>query len=128
VSGGWDPPSSPGSTPPPPLNAPPPPPGYHAPPGYPYQALPPEPRDGKATASLVLGIAGLALLVTSTGLLAPVTLVLSILAWVFGSGRDGQARAGRICGMVGVGLAILAMLFWAAIIVVAATSGDNSSG
>jgi hypothetical protein len=104
VSGGFDPPSAPGSSPPPPLYPPPAP-----------------PSDGRATASLALGITGLALLVTSTGLLAPIALPCSILAWVFGRNREGSGRAGRICGMVGVALGVLAVLLWTAVIVAAAT-------
>jgi hypothetical protein len=35
---------------------------------------------------------------------------------------ESQAKAGRICGMVGVGLSALALLFWGVIIVVAVTN------
>jgi hypothetical protein len=141
VAGDFDPPSSPGSNPPPPLQPPAPPPGYSpvapAPPtAYPYAARPAPagPPNGSATAALALGITGLALLVLSTGLLVPISLPCSILAWVYGSGGlrrvrtgetdhgESQAKAGRICGMVGVGLSALALLFWAAIIVVAVTN------
>jgi hypothetical protein len=141
VSGGFDPPSSPGSNPPPPLHLPAPPPGYSpvapAPPtAYPdaRQPAPAGPPNGSATAALALGITSLALLVTSTGLLVPISLPCAILAWVYGSrglGRvrtgetnqgESQAKAGRICGMVGVGLSALALLFWGAIIVVAVTN------
>jgi hypothetical protein len=121
VSGGFDPPSAPGSNPPPPLNAPPPPPGYHqvapVPQPYPYPASPPP--DSKATASMVLGIAGLVLLVTSTGLLAPLSIPCSILGWVFARGREGNAKVGRICGIIGVALGVLAILLWGAVIAVA---------
>jgi hypothetical protein len=137
----FDPPSSPGSSPPPPLQPPPPPVGYSPAPPQPYptypQVQPLGPPNGNATASLALGIAGLALLVTSTGLLAPVTLVCSIIAWVQGSkglGRvrrgetnqgEGAARAGRICGIVGVVLGALGLLFWLAVLV-AAVAGKGS--
>jgi hypothetical protein len=106
----------------------PPPPGEQP---YPYyHAQPLGPPNGSATASLALGIAGLAILVTSTGLLAPLTIPCSILAWVYGSralGRvragetdqgEGAARAGRICGIVGLVLGILALLFWVALLVI----------
>jgi hypothetical protein len=137
MSGGFDPPSAPGSNPPPPLQPPPPPVGYAPaqaqPQPYPVypQVQPLGPPNGNATASLALGIAGLALLVTSTGLLAPLTLACSIIAWVQGSrglarvGRgetnqgEGAARAGRICGIVGVALSALGLLFWLAVLVVA---------
>jgi hypothetical protein len=141
VAGGFDPPSSPGSNPPPPLHPPAPPPGYSpaapAPPAaYPYAARPAPagPPNGSATAALALGITALALLVTSTGLLVPISLPCAILAWVYGSRGlrrvrtgetdqgESQANAGRICGMVGVGLSSLALLFWAAIVVVAVTN------
>jgi hypothetical protein len=140
VAGDFDPPSSPGSNPPPPLYPPAPPPGYSpvapAPPtAYPSagQTAPAGPPNGSATAGLALGITSLALLVTSTGLLVPISLPCAILAWIYGSRgvrrvRSGetnqgesQAKAGRICGIVGVGLSALALLFWLAIIVVAAT-------
>jgi hypothetical protein len=125
VSGGFDPPSAPGSNPPPPLYPPPPPPGYSpavAPPPAVAYAQPAAPPDSKATASLALGITGLALLVTSTGLLVPIALPCSILAWVFGRNREGMGKAGRICGIVGVALGVLALLLWTAVIVAAATS------
>jgi len=138
----FDPPSSPGSSPPPPLQPPPPPVGYApAPQQPPYPAYQPVqplgPPNGNATASLALGIAGLGLLVTSTGLLAPVTLACSIVAWVQGSralGRvqrgetnqgEGAARAGRICGIVGVALGVLGLLLWLAVLV-AAIAGKGS--
>jgi len=141
VAGGFDPPSSPGSNPPPPLHPPAPPPGYtpvvSAPPtAYPYaaQSAPAGPPNGSATAALALGITSLALLVASTGLLVPISLPCAILAWVCGSRGlrrvrtgetnqgESQAKAGRICGIVGVGLSALALLFWAAIVVVAVTN------
>jgi hypothetical protein len=141
MSGGFDPPSSPGSSPPPPLQPPPPPVGYAPAQHQPYPAYHPVqplgPANGNATASLALGIAGLGLLVTSTGLLAPVTLACSIVAWVQGSrglGRvqrgetnqgEGAARAGRICGIVGVALGALGLLFWLAVLV-AAIAGSKS--
>jgi hypothetical protein len=134
VAGDFDPPSSPGSNPPPPLHPPAPPPGYSPVVHYAHAAVAPAgPPNGSATAALALGITSLALLVTSTGLLVPISLPCAILAWVYGSrglrrARSGetnqgesQAKAGRICGIVGVGLSALALLFWAAIIVVAAT-------
>jgi hypothetical protein len=140
VAGDFDPPSSPGSNPPPPLHPPAPPPGYSpvapAPPtAYPYAQPPPEgPPNGSATAALVLGITSLALLVASTGLLVPISLPCAIVAWVYGSRGlrrvrtgetnqgESQAKAGRICGIVGVGLSALALLFWGAIVVVAVTN------
>jgi hypothetical protein len=140
VAGDFDPPSSPGSNPPPPLHPPAPPPGYSpvapAPPtAYPYAQPPPEgPPNGSATTALVLGITSLALLVASTGLLVPISLPCAIVAWVYGSRGlrrvrtgetnqgESQAKAGRICGIVGVGLSALALLFWGAIVVVAVTN------
>lgn len=131
----FDPPAAPGSTPPPPYQPPPPPPGY-APvqyaPAPAYVVAPQGPPNGAATAALILGIAGLALVVTSSGLLAPLTLPCSILGWVYGTkaiGRvrrgetsqgEGIAKAGRVCGIVGVVLNVLALLFWIAIIIAAA--------
>jgi len=141
VAGDFDPPSSPGSNPPPPLHPPASPPGYSpvapAPPtAYPYaaQPAPAGPPNGSATAALVLGITSLALIVASTGLLVPISLPCAIVAWVYGSRGlrrvrtgetnqgESQAKAGRICGIVGVGLSALALLFWGAIVVVALTN------
>ena len=141
MAGDFDPPSSPGSNPPPPLHPPASPPGYSpvapAPPtAYPYaaQPAPAGPPNGSATAALVLGITSLALLVASTGLLVPISLPCAIVAWVYGSRGlrrvrtgetnqgESQAKAGRICGIVGVGLSALALLFWGAIVVVALTN------
>ena len=134
MAGGFDPPSSPGSNPPPPLYPPPPPPGYSPAAHYATAAVAPAGLpNGAATAALALGITSLALLVTSTGLLVPISLPCAIVAWVYGSRGlrrvrsgetdqgEGQAKAGRICGIVGVGLSALALMFWTAIIVVAAT-------
>jgi hypothetical protein len=133
VASGFDPPSSPGSSPPPPRNPPAPPPGYSPAAHYAHAPVAPAgPPNGSATAALALGITALALLVTSTGLLVPISLPCAILAWMYGSKGlrrvrsgetdqgEGQAKAGRICGIVGVGLSALALLFWLAIIVVAA--------
>jgi hypothetical protein len=135
VAGGFDPPSSPGSNPPPPLHPPAPPPGYSPVAHHAHAAVAPAgPPNGAATAALALGITSLALLVTSTGLLVPISLPCAILAWLYGSRGlrrvrlgettqgESQAKAGRICGIVGVGLSALALLFWATIIVVAVTN------
>jgi hypothetical protein len=133
VAGGFDPPSSPGSSPPPPLYPPAPPPGYSPAAHYAQAPVAPAgPPNASATAALALGITALALLVTSTGLLVPISLPCAILAWMYGSKGlrrvrsgetdqgEGQAKAGRICGIVGIGLSALALLFWLAIIAVAA--------
>ena len=88
-----------------------------------------EPDNGKATASLVLGIAGLALWLTlGLGLLFFVNLPLSILAWVLGvqarrrvergetSRGAGSAKAGVILGIVGVVLGAVALVGWVLLI------------
>lgn len=125
-SGGWPAPPAPPATY---LGAPPP----QAWPTYPPVAV--ERDNGKATAALVLGIAGLVLWLTlGFGVLFFVNLPLSILAWVFGvqAGRSvqrgetsrgaGSARAGMIMGIVGVAIGALSLVGWALLIVLAGVS------
>jgi hypothetical protein len=125
-SGGWPAPPAPPATY---LGAPPP----QAWPAYPPVGV--ERDNGKATAALVLGIAGLVLWLTlGFGVLFFVNLPLSILAWVFGvqAGRSvqrgetsrgaGSARAGMIMGIVGVAIGALSLVGWALLIVLAGVS------
>ena len=125
-SGGWPAPPAPPATY---LGAPPP----RAWPAYPPVGV--ERDNGKATAALVLGIAGLVLWLTlGFGVLFFVNLPLSILAWVFGvqaglsvqrgetSRGAGSARAGMIMGIVGVAIGALSLVGWALLIVLAGVS------
>jgi Domain of unknown function (DUF1707) len=81
-----------------------------------------------AIASLVLGIAGLSLLMMSFGLLSFVTLPLSAVGWGLGRSarrdadrrgvpRPGQAVPGEILGMVGTVLSAVVIAGCAAIII-----------
>ena len=77
----------------------------------------------------MLGILGVVLLVISAGLLAVLTLPMSVAAWIMGAqGRknvasgqttygDGLAHAGVILGIVGVILGVLGLAVWIALIV-----------
>ena len=80
--------------------------------------------NGNAVAALVLGISGLALTVLFAGWLFFVAIPCSIMAWIFGvqgkrkvdrgevATQRGLAKAGHILGIVGVVLAVLAIIFW----------------
>jgi hypothetical protein len=83
--------------------------------------------NGLATASLVLGIMGLAVLVITLGLGTLISLPLSIAAWICahrargrikrgetGTGV-GSARAGRILAVIGVALGVAALIVWSAL-------------
>ena len=130
--------------PPPPPGAPgQPPPGYQpAPPGYgqpqPWGPPPqPVPDNGVAVAGFVLSIVGLGLLVISFGLSTIVSLGLGIggvVCSLQGKRRvaagetpkhGGLAQAGLIIGWVGIGLSILAIVAWIAVIAISA--GEDES-
>jgi hypothetical protein len=93
-----------------------------------YLQAPSQPGNGAATASLVLGILGLTVLVLTLGIGFLFSLPASIGAWVAGAkGRkrvssgqttsgDGLAHAGVILGIVGVVLGIAGMVLWVALI------------
>lgn len=121
-------------------------PGWQSQPGGPWYGPPPPPAipqgpgNDAAVAGLVLSCSGAALLLFSSGLASPVTLILGILGIVFG--RKGKrkidsgetvrhrslAQAGFIIGIVAVVLSILALCFWAAIIVIAIVSESSDGG
>ncbi|MDF1606043.1 DUF4190 domain-containing protein [Nocardioides sp. YIM 152315] len=107
------------------------------PPGYPPYGYGPPPKHPSAMTAMVLGIIGLAGILTCGG----VTLVLSPFAWAMGGravreidaappgtydGRD-QANAGRIMGIVGTVLLVLGVLAVAAIIAIAVAVSESSS-
>lgn len=101
--------------------------------GQPYPQPPPMPRDsGKATASLVLGICGLA------GLLMCCPLIMPILAVVLGNQAkreiresngwvrgEGQAKAGIVMGWIGIALSVL--LIVGIVLAIALGGLDDSS-
>jgi len=90
----------------------------------PLQRTTPEPGNGLATTSLVLGMIGLLVIFPSLGLLFVFSLPFSIGAWVTGQmGRkqvaegltkagDGIAHAGIILGIVGVVVAVAGAVVW----------------
>jgi hypothetical protein len=90
----------------------------------PFPRMAPEPGNGLATTSLVLGMLGLLIVFPSLGLLFVFSLPCSIGAWVTGQmGRkqvsdgltkagDGIAHAGIILGVVGVILAVVGAVVW----------------
>jgi len=111
--------------PPPPQYPPPyPPPGYGAP-YSPYVPLPAHPR---ATTAMVLGIVGM------TGFMCYVTFLVAPAAWIIGAkavkeidanpgmyGGRSEANAGKIMGIVGTVLLILALLALTAFVIVSVT-------
>jgi hypothetical protein len=114
-----------GAPPPPPPYAPAQPtygtPAYGAPGGYSNV----NPYDSRATTIMVLGILGLV-----------ICGVLGIVAWVMGSNlkkeaeaagypEPGQAKAGRICGIIASCFMIAGALFVLALVVIGATSGTQ---
>jgi hypothetical protein len=115
-------------------------PGYYQQPqqppyGYPQQQppygyQPPPPNHPSATTAMVLGIIGLAGIVTCGG----ITLLLSPFAWITGAkatreikaspgtyGGEGTATAGKIMGIIGTVLLILGILAFVAFVVWAVT-------
>ncbi len=132
-----------GEAPPPPQGYPPGP-GAYPPPGQPWYpppgVYPPAPRgpaNDVAVAGFVLSVCAVVLLVFSSGLGAPLTLVLAVLGVVFArKGKQklergetdqnrGLAQAGFIVGIVGVGLSLLAALFWIGLIILAVAADDD---
>lgn len=127
--------------------SPPPPPGYS--PGLPGYPPPPPPvwqppvdlgpGNDVAVAGFVLAVGGGVLLLFSSGIAAPVSLILAILGIIFsrkgkakiagGETRRhaGLAQAGFIVGIVALVLSVLAALFWIGIIVVAIVSESSQS-
>jgi hypothetical protein len=94
----------------------------------PFPRAAPEPGNGLATTSLVLGMLGLLIIFPTLGLGFVVSLPFSIGAWVTGQlGRtqvtkgltkvgDGIAHAGIILGIVGVIVAVAGAVVWVALI------------
>lgn len=126
-SGSGQQPGSPPPPPPPPGYAPSQPPAPGQPQPYNYSPTPQaaNPFDSKATTILVLGILGLV-----------VCQILAVVAWVMGNNlkkeaaaagypEPGQAKAGRICGMIGTILMVIGVVFFVLIFVLAAASSTT---
>jgi hypothetical protein len=131
--------------PPPPQGQPyPPPPSYGPPPGYPYPppwGYPQQqvPDNGQAIAGFVLSIVSLGLLIVSAGLSTIISIGCAIAGIICSRNgkrkvdagetpkHRGLAQAGFIIGWVGLGLSILATIFWIVVIVIAATSDDPNN-
>ena len=135
------PPSAQPYQPPPGYGQPPvygPPPGYGYPPpwGYAQQQVP---DNGQAIAGFVLSIVSLGLLIISAGLSTIISIGCAIAGIICSrTGKRkvdagetpkhrGLAQAGFIIGWVGLGLSILATIFWVVVIVIAATSDDPNN-
>lgn len=115
---------------------PPPPPGGYPPYGYhpQYQPLPKKPTNTYAMGGLIVSGASLGLLIFTAGILAPLTLIGSIVGTVLGhkgktdfdQGKAVQQRdeglAGFWMGIAGIILAVLAIAIWVAVIIVIASS------
>jgi hypothetical protein len=75
---------------------------------------PPRPDTSAATTAVILGLAGLTLLVFSVGFLAVLALPISATAWAMGRsayrrGLGPSAKAGMVMGMAGTVLSLLAL-------------------
>lgn len=107
-----------------------PPPGY-VPGAQPYGAAAHQPpaSTGKATASLVCGIAAIVICFVLPFIGAPVGLILGIAAIVLGGsfikkfGPFGRAKAGRICGVIGLILSALSLVLTLAVVALSAAVG-----
>jgi hypothetical protein len=94
------------------------------------------PRNTQALASLGVGLAGLGLLVLSVGLSFLVSLPCAIIALMLGrqggrravaEGIGGRraARAGRVLGIVGIVLCVLAAIGWILVVVLDLNVGTD---
>ena len=133
IAGGWLPPAAPGGRPAPQFEPAPPEPepapeppkdvaaAWSTPADRPRftPAKPTSPPNGLATTSLVLGIVGLLLVIV-----APLSLPVSIAAWITGAQSrkriaagltdqgEGSARGGVILGIIGVVIGLLVVTAW----------------
>jgi hypothetical protein len=141
----WLPPQAPGGRPPPRFDmvepdAPAAPDELHQPVVAPVVALDPPPpaaaTNGLALTALILGILGIAICLVTFGLLAPVGIACSIVAWRCGlrarsridggesPGKRGQAHVGYLLGIAGVVIGLAAAIGW---IVYVVNGGDFDS-
>jgi hypothetical protein len=97
------------------------------------------PSSALSTWSLTSGIAGLGLLLLTLGAAAPLSLLLSAAAWACATierrraaALDPQhplpARSGRLLGITGVVLGLLALMLWAALLLSGASFQDVLEG
>lgn len=119
-----------------------PPPGYvayyPAQPGQPVQPVTPKKSNGNATASLIVSGGALALLIFTVGILAPITVIASIVGTVLGHkgksaadhdpelGQRDEAVAGFWMGIAGIVLAVFAIIALVVLIVVLASVDEVS--
>jgi hypothetical protein len=94
----------------------------------PYERPASRPGNPLATASLVLSILGLVILLPTFGLGAPLAMPFSIAGWVTGvfgrrqvaegttASGDGIAHAGAVIGIAGVVLGVIAVVVWGILI------------
>lgn len=113
-----------------------PPPGYVA--YYPAQATATKESNGNATASLIVSGAGLGLLIFSVGILAPFTLIASIVGTILGHkgktaaeknpamGQKDEAVAGFWMGIAGIILGGLAVIALIVIVIAIVAYGDST--
>jgi hypothetical protein len=113
-------------------------PGYTPPGGYYWQPPPPQPDNNPAVGGFVTSAVSAGLCFISSGILSPLTLVGGIVGMVISrkgrqkieSGETTKhkdlATAGFWVGLAAIILSVLAMLAWAAVIVLAATSDSSS--
>jgi uncharacterized membrane protein len=119
------------------------PPGAQPPPGYiphPTGIQPQsQPSNGYAVAGMIVSGLSLALLLFTAGIVAPITLIASIVGTVLGhkgktdvdQGKATQQRdlavAGFWMGISGIVLSVLAILAWIAVILIAVAADDSNS-
>lgn len=117
------------------------PPGHQPPPGYvayyPAHPAPAKKSNGNATASLIVSGSALALLIFTVGVLAPITVIASIVGTILGHkakaaadhdpelGQRDEAVAGFWMGIAGIVLAVLAIIALVVLIVVLASVDEG---
>lgn len=123
---GWLPPRPPGEARPPAWPPPSGPPAKSRPqwtPGAPYAPVQRPPSSPVAVAGIVVGAAGMLVLLLSAGVGYPLAGVMALLAIGLGvraqgriragtPGRPGQARTAIVVGAIGLGLALAAAVVW----------------
>lgn len=118
-------------------------PGHQPPPGYvayyPAHPAPPKESNGNATASLIVSGGALGLLIFTVGVLAPITLIASIVGTILGHkgktaaeqnpamGQRDEAVAGFWMGIAGIVLAALAIIALIVLIVLLVAYGDSTN-
>ncbi len=103
-------------------------PQWSGPPPYQqYGTFGPNPYESRSTTILVMGILGLVL----CQLLGPVAMVmgnnLKKEAEMAGYPEPGQAKAGRICGIVATVILVLSVLLFAVVMIIGVSSGVSTT-